>query len=129
MCFTCTFVGCRRRVAAHHLTGSPAGQPHQVTLVPAVLEPLVGEGMAEAVGVHVGYAGLRGAAGDHLSDAVRGERSLRAEPQPRVGGEAVAGALAQVPVDRLERRSTEGTGAPSSAFAEHPGDGLFVVDI
>jgi hypothetical protein len=59
----------------------------------------VGEVVAEPVGVD-GYPGLLAAAGDHLVDAVCGQRLAvaRAEPQLGLAGVGVPGAGAEVAV-------------------------------
>jgi hypothetical protein len=57
----------RGAVAGEHVAGTPAGDAHQVSLVAAGAEPLVGEGMAEHVGVQVRDAGLAGAAVEQVA--------------------------------------------------------------
>ena len=64
-------VGGRGAVAAKHLAGLPAGQPHQIGFAATLGEPGMGEGVAELVRVQVGKAGLGAAAAKDLPDAVR----------------------------------------------------------
>lgn len=59
MCLLCPFGGRRSAVPTQHGIGLPAGQVHEVALLAALGKPLVGERVAEAVGVHVLDAGLR----------------------------------------------------------------------
>ena len=62
------FVGSRGGVPASPLPGAPPGQAHEVALVPALGEPLVGEGVSELMGVD-GHANGLAAPDEHLVHA------------------------------------------------------------
>ena len=51
-------VGGAGPVASHHRPRPPPGQAHQIHLGAALGKPLVGEGVAELVGVQAGQPGL-----------------------------------------------------------------------
>ena len=51
-------VGGRGPMAAEHLAGAPASQPHQVGLTPTLGEPGVGEPVAELMGMQSWQASL-----------------------------------------------------------------------
>ncbi len=59
-------VGGGGAVAAEHLAGPPASQPHQVGLTPTLGEPGVGERVAELVGMQSWQAGLVASAAQEL---------------------------------------------------------------
>jgi hypothetical protein len=82
-------VGGRGAIALEHLAGPPTGDPHEVGLVAAHAQPLVGEGVAELVGMQVRNAGLLPATLEQVADAVLGERAALAEPQRLQVGELV----------------------------------------
>ena len=81
-----TSVGGSGAVPLEHLAGLPAGDAHQVGLRPTLGEPLVGEGVAELVGMQAGDAGLLATAVQHVAEPVVGPWSSLAEPQPDLVG-------------------------------------------
>lgn len=98
VCLSCSLIGGGRPVALQHLAGSPAGQPHQVTLRPALGQPLVGERVPELVRVHTVDAGLEASAGDQSagcatasSRAGSSRRATGAGRRPACGGRGRAG--------------------------------------
>jgi hypothetical protein len=68
-------VGGAGAVAGHHRPRSPPGQAQQIQFGAALGEPLVGEGVAELVGVQAGQPGLPTAAFEHADQAPGGESS------------------------------------------------------
>jgi hypothetical protein len=66
-------VGGAGAVAGHHRPRPPPGQAHQVHLGAALGKPLVGEGVAELVGMQAGQLGLSASAFEHADQAPRGE--------------------------------------------------------
>jgi hypothetical protein len=72
----------RGAVALQHRTGLPAGQAHQVGLPAAFGQPLMGEGVAQLVGVQPRKSGLFAAASQHLHQAPPGQPALQPKPQP-----------------------------------------------
>jgi hypothetical protein len=66
-------VGSRSPVAAEHLAGSPAGQPHQIGFGTTLGQPGVSEGMAELVPVQTGQGRPARPAAHELLDASGGQ--------------------------------------------------------
>jgi hypothetical protein len=66
-------VGGAGAVAGHHRPRPPPGQAHQVHLGATLGKPLVGEGVAELVGVQAGQPGLPASTFEHADQAPRGE--------------------------------------------------------
>src|SRR5690348_7796616 len=97
-------VGCGGlAVSLQHRARRPAGQLHQLALLAATEEVVVGERMPEPMRIEVVYAGLRAATAEHLRDAVRRQPALQAEPQPRLVGAGMPITDAQIPVERGAR--------------------------
>jgi WD40 repeat protein len=88
----------RGAVAPQHGARAPAGQPHQVGLAPALGQPLVGEGMAQLVGVQAGEVGLLPTTPEHQLYAPGGELAALAKPQPRRIGVLMPGPHPKVAV-------------------------------
>jgi hypothetical protein len=63
---TGALVSCRGAVAGEHRPAPPAGQAHEIALVAARGEPLMGIGVTEAVRVDVGDSGRSTAAPDNV---------------------------------------------------------------
>jgi hypothetical protein len=70
-------------VAGQHLVAAPAGQHHQVPLLPATDQPAMSEGVPEPVRVHPVDPGLSAAHLEHLADPVNGHRAAQPEQQLR----------------------------------------------
>src|ERR1035437_4416105 len=85
----CPLVCRGRAVAVEHLTAAPTGQPHKVALLAASSKPLVGEAVAELVGVDTWQSRRRRPLGDHLAEGTDAERSVLAEPEFLAVGVAV----------------------------------------
>ena len=73
MCIARSLVGLGRPVTTQHRRRSPAHNPHQVGLSPALCEPPVGRGVPELLGVQPVDADQVPAAANHQFDAVVGE--------------------------------------------------------
>ena len=75
--------GCGGGVAGQHLVAAPAGQHHQVPLLPSADQPAVGEGVPEAVRMHPVDPRLPAAHLEHLADLVDGHRPAQPQQQLR----------------------------------------------
>jgi hypothetical protein len=117
-----------RPVPTHHLSRPPAGQTHQVRLLPAVGEPLVGESAAEAVRVDVRNAGITGAPVDHLPDRVVGHRP-QSRPQGGSGGVPVSSTRSNVATQRISGFGAVRTGPMSSSLAQHVRGRILLIKI
>src|SRR6266542_5514209 len=95
-------VGHAGPVAVDHAPRPPASDPHEVALVPAGLEPAVGEAVTEPVDVDVADTGLPGSPLDHLRDARDAHAALAAQPQLGLVGVRMPGPGPEVPVDGLD---------------------------
>jgi hypothetical protein len=88
-----------------------AGEAHEVGLGAALGKPLVGEGVAEHVGVQALDPGLEAAAADDLRDPATGKGAPLAEPQRLQARAGVAGADPEVAVESLAGLVAERQGA------------------
>ncbi len=90
-------VGGRGAVPLQHLAGAPAGDAQKIGLVAALAQSLVGEGVAEPMGMQAGDAGLIAAALQQLTDARGvsevGQGSPAAPGDPRSSGASVVPAF------------------------------------
>lgn len=125
----CTLVWRTCGVPVEHLSTTPSGKSHEVTLVPALGQPGVSEGMAELVGVDRAKPGLPAPALHHLKHPGVRQASLLAQPQPGQPCIGSAGTFPQVTVYRLAILGAEWAGPRSGAFADDAGDVLIEVDV
>src|SRR6266545_3560236 len=107
----------RGAVAAEHLAGPPAGQPHQIGFAAALGEPGVRERVAELVRVQPRQACLCAAAAQKLLDAPASQPAALAKPEPGKMGVLVAGADAEVAVPRHGGLAAVGEGALAAGLA------------
>jgi hypothetical protein len=109
---TSALVGQARAVAPEHLRRAPAGEAHQVALLAAAGEPLVGERVSELVSVEALQAGRPAAPGDELRQSRGRQRPVLTDPEGRGVRARVSPPEAPVAVDSDS----------SSASEEKPGD-------
>ena len=102
-------------------SGAPAQQAHQVALLAAVYEEVMGVGVPEPVGVHCRRVEAR-AVGTHLqslADAVGGEPATLPEEQRGAGRGSVLGPCPQVSVDGQARLRPVVSVPGPAALASH----------
>ena len=122
MCFTCPFVCSTRAVPGQHLPAAPAGKSHEVLLLAPLRQPPVRKGVTEHVRVQVVDTCLLRSSAEHLGDPVASQDTSSTQPQRRPSSQGVLVALTQVPLDRLTRLVTEGTGPRAMTLAQDKGD-------
>jgi hypothetical protein len=96
-------VGGRGAIALEHGAGLPSRKAHEVSLTASFGQPLVRKGVAELVRMQPRKAGLPTATPQHHHQPVRSEPTLQANPQPGEISVLVAGADAQIALERQWR--------------------------
>jgi hypothetical protein len=129
VCLTSALIGCAGSVAGEHLSGSPAGEAHEILFLPAIGQPPMCEGVTEHVRVEVLETSLLGAASKHLGNAVVGYIASPADPELSTAGKAMLGAFPQVALDGLTSLVTERTGTGSTSLPQHEGNVSIKINI
>jgi hypothetical protein len=106
-------------VTPDHFPRAPTGQPHQVVLLTAGGQPVVGEGVPELVRVHRWNPRVYAPPFQHLAHPRVGHTPLLAEPERRRVRGVVTTTETQVTAQRIRCLRPKGAGTVSPTFAEH----------